>query len=78
MHVNSRINTQRKHCLTVTFVFQIFNTVLRLYLIFRWIPDELLRVNVRIPLLFSCCVRLIAFYPHSNYHLRQILTVNGT
>jgi hypothetical protein len=60
MHVSSRINTQRKRCLTLTFVFQIFNTVLRLSLIFWWIPDKLLRVNVRIPLLIFLLRQLVS------------------
>jgi hypothetical protein len=60
MHVSSRINTQRKRCLTLTFVFQILNTVLRLSLIFWWIPDKLLRVNVRIPLLIFLLRQLVS------------------
>ena len=56
MHVTIRINTQCKPCFMTLFDIPNLNTVLRLYLIFWWIPDEFLRVNVRISLLFSCCV----------------------
>ena len=51
MYVTSRINKQRKRCLTDTFYIPYIQYSLKLSFIFWWIPDKLLRVNVRIPLL---------------------------
>jgi len=59
MHVTSRINRQRKHCLTGIWYSKIFNTVFETSLIW-WIPDKLLRVNVRIPLLIFLLRQLVS------------------